>query len=103
MCAPFQVSAWLKTEPNYILWRQLDRVIGYQFSKHQIMRVAGRYNTVTQSVYKKTRSRIAASVTDCTFNLKKEGDTIVGIEVNFSLQKGSAHNECKQYIALRNH
>ena len=103
MCAPSIDSAWLKTEPHYILWRQSDRVIGYQFDKQQIMRVAGRYNVVTHSVYKKTRSRIAAQVTDCQFNLKKEGNVIAGIEVNFSLQKGSVSNACKQYIALRNH
>lgn len=103
MCAPSIDTAWLKTEPNYILWRQSDRVIGYQFNNHQIMRIAGRYNAVTHSVYKKTGSRIAAQVADCQFNFKKKGDIIVGIEVTFSLQKGKASDECKQYIALRNH
>ena len=103
ICAPPTDNAWLKTEPHYILWHQLDQVIGYQFDKQQIMRVAGRYNAATHSVYKKTRSRIAAQVTDCQYTLKKEGDTIVGVDVQFSIKKGNMQRECNRYIALRNY
>jgi len=103
MCAPSHKSAWIKTEPQYILWHQLGQAVGYQFDKQQIIRVAGRYNAVTRTVYKKTYSQVVAQVADCQYTLKKNGDSVVEVGIQFSIKKGIIQSECSRNIVLRNH
>ncbi len=105
--APTNSSAWIKQEPQYVLWVQGNMVIGYHYDKKHIMRVAGHYDPISKTfVGKLKRSKIASHVTQCQFEIQKEQKKIIGVCIECAIQKGETRSntkgECTHYIAIQN-
>lgn len=70
--------SWKVVQPHEIIWVMQDRAVGWRFARNRLERLEGVY---TQGWDKKTTSVVASGLTQAIFNVEKDGEHIIGIEL----------------------